>query len=104
MDNTMDNTCSRCGSKKIIPDLPLSLEVYTTGGGPYGATIEKGGGTADVHVSGAPQAWLSKDVASGGLIVRVCGECGHAELHAKNFRLLYEKYEKSQQSLARPGG
>jgi hypothetical protein len=94
----MDNTCPHCGSKKIIPDLPLSVEVYTSDSGPYGGGLAKGGGTADVHVCGAPQAWVFKDMASGGLTVRVCGECGHAELHAKNFRLLYEKYEKSRQS------
>jgi hypothetical protein len=87
----MHNTCPRCGSTKIIPDLPLTVEVYTGGGG-------MGGGTADVKVCGAPQAWVFKDTASGGLTVRVCGECGHAELHVSNFRLLHEKYEKSRQS------
>jgi hypothetical protein len=84
----MDNHCPRCGSEKVIPDLPLHVEVYTGGGGLYGVAVEKGGGTADVHVG----------TASGGLTVRVCGECGHAELRAENFRLLYEKYEKSRQS------
>jgi hypothetical protein len=87
----MDNTCSQCGSKKIIPDLPLVVQVFAAGGG-------GGGGTADVYVCGRPQAWFSKDAAAGGLTVRVCAECGHAELHAKNFRLLYEKYEKARQS------
>jgi hypothetical protein len=55
-------------------------------------------GAADVYVAGSPQAWVFRDTASGGLTVRVCGECGHAELHANNFRLLYEKYEQSRQS------
>jgi hypothetical protein len=90
----MDNTCPRCGSEKIIPELPLSVEVYTSDTSTGG--VVKGGGTADVHVCGAPQAWVFKDMASGGLTLRVCGECGHVELHAKNFRLLYEKYEKSR--------
>ena len=83
----MDNTCPHCGSKKIIPDLRLATP------GSMG-----GGRIADVYVCGAPQALVFKDCASGGLTVRVCGECGYAELHAKNFRQLYEKYEKSRQS------
>jgi uncharacterized OB-fold protein len=94
----MDNTCPQCGSKKIIPDLPLGAEVYTSESGPYGSGTVRGGGTVDVYVAGAPQAWVFKDIASGGLTARVCGECGHVELRAKNFRLLYEKYEKSRQS------
>jgi hypothetical protein len=86
----MPDTCPRCGSKKVIPDLPLSVEVYT-GGGP-------GGGAADVRVQGNPQAWVFKDTVCGGLTVKVCGECGHAELHVRNFRALYEKYEQTRQS------
>lgn len=94
----MSNSCPRCGSEKIIPDLPLSAEVFTSVSGPYGGGTATGGGTVDVFVCGSPQAWLAKDTAAGGLTVRVCGACGHAELHANNFRLLYEKYEKSRQS------
>lgn len=80
----MDNACPRCGSEKMIPDLPLRVLTQ--------------GVVADVYVSGAPNAWLDKDVTSGGLTFRVCGECGHVEMHANNFRLLYEKYERSRQS------
>jgi hypothetical protein len=94
----MDNTCSQCGSKKLIPDLPLSVNVYTSVSGPFGTGTERGGGTAEVYVCGRPKAWFSQDAAAGGLTVTVCGECGHVELHAKNFRLLYEKYEKSLQA------
>jgi hypothetical protein len=89
----MDHTCPKCGSKKIVPDLPLVLEVVTSG--EHG--LETGGGTADVRVCGNPKAWVFKDTVAGGLTVRVCGECGHAELHANNSRVLYEKYEKSRQ-------
>jgi hypothetical protein len=90
----MDHTCPKCGSKKIVPDLPFVVEVFTPGD--HG--IDTGGGIADVRVCGKPQAWVFKDMASGELTVRVCGGCGHAELHAKNFRALHEKYEKSRQS------
>jgi hypothetical protein len=86
----MHDTCARCGSKKIIPDLPLNVSVSTAGGA--------GGGSADVVIEGAPQAWFFKDLAFGGLTVAVCGECGHAELRANNFRALYEKYQKTRQS------
>jgi hypothetical protein len=75
----------------MIPDLPLIVEVFTSGGG-------VGGGTVDVRVQGAPQAWVFKDTVAGGLTASVCGECGHAELQAKNFRTLYEKYEQSRRS------
>ena len=86
----MDNICPRCGSKNVIPDLPLVVNAGIPGGG---AAV----GTADVYVCGAPQAWIFKDTAPGGLTVRVCAECGYVELHANNFRQLSEKYEQSRQ-------
>src|SRR5690349_18228078 len=92
----MDDTCPRCGSKKVIPDLPISVSVQT-GGGP-------GGGTADVAVHGAPQAWIFTDTVRGGLTVSVCGECGHAELRVDNYRRLYGKYEQTREQSARPRG
>jgi len=82
----MDTTCARCSSKKIIPDLPLVVNASTGGGAAVG--------TADVYVCRDPQAWIFKDATSGNLTVRVCADCGHAELHANNFRLLGEKYEQ----------
>lgn len=85
----MPDTCPHCGSKKVIPDLQLSVEV-DTGVGP-------GVGTADVRVQGNPQAWVFKDTVRGGLTVTVCGECGHADLNVSNFRALYEKYEQTPQ-------
>jgi hypothetical protein len=84
----MDNTCPRCGSEEIIPGLPLVVTV-STGAGP-------GGGNADVEINSAPDAWLFKGPIVGGLRVRVCGGCGHAELHATNFCQLYETYEKTR--------
>ena len=89
----MDNTCPRCGSTKRIPDLPISSLASVVTGQAEGA-----GGHAAVLVRGAPQAWILKEPVPGLLRVRICGECGHADLHALNFRDLYEAYEKSRQS------
>ena len=86
----MRDTCPHCGSKKIIPDLPIIVEVITGGG--------SGVGSATVKIAGAPEAWFAKDIVSGDLTVRVCGECGHAELQVSNVAALYEKYEKARQS------
>jgi len=84
----MHGTCSQCGSEKIIPHLPISVEVYTGGGA--------GGGTADVRVHSAPHALFFTDTVRGGLTLRLCGECGHVELQVSNFRKLYEKYEQTR--------
>jgi len=84
----MHDECPRCGSKKVIPDLPLYVSVTTAGG--------SGGGGADVVILGAPQAWIFKEPVYGGLTVCVCGECGHAELRANNFRKLYQTHEKTR--------
>jgi hypothetical protein len=59
--------------------------------------LESGVCHADVAIVGVPQAWIYKDLTYGGLTARVCGGCGYAELHAKNFRPLSEKYDKTQQ-------
>ena len=85
----MHDTCHRCGSNKIVPDLPL-VDYY--------GEIGERSTNIEVNVHGAPQASVFKDTASGNLSVRICGECGHAELHVSNFRELYEKYEKSRKS------
>ena len=85
----MENTCPQCGSTKISPDLPIIVEVFAGGGGV---------GTATVKIAGAPEAWVFKQVIGGDVTLRVCGECGHAELNVSNFRSLYENYEKSRQS------
>jgi hypothetical protein len=51
---------------------------------------------AEVKVHGVPQAWVFKDSVAGKVSVRICRECGHAELQVSNFRELYEKYQKSR--------
>lgn len=84
----METTCPKCRSKKIIPEVPVEVDVSTMG--------SPGGGTLNVKIKGDPQAWVFKDMVSGNLSVMICGECGHAELHVSNFQLLYEKYVQSQ--------
>jgi hypothetical protein len=85
----MRDTCPHCGSKKIISDLPISVRVWNSAGG-------AGDGTAAVHVP--VHATAVKDLVSGSVTVRLCGECGHAELQVSNFRALYEKYEQTRHS------
>lgn len=84
----MRGTCPRCGSDRIIPEVPL-LDHY----GDMGSWSDQ----ARVNVHGAPEAWIFKDTVAGKLSARICGECGHAELQVSNFRELYAKYTKSQQ-------
>lgn len=82
----MQETCSRCGSNKIIPPVPLSAPF-----GDLGTPVR-----TQVQVSSAPQAWWFKDIGIGELFVRICGECGYADLQVSNYRKLYEKFERSQ--------
>jgi hypothetical protein len=84
----MPLTCLRCGSDKIIPDLPL-FDSY----GPSSISKKPLG----VQVEGRPEAWIFKDAEGGSLVARVCGDCGFTELHTTNFRALHEKYEQSRQ-------
>jgi hypothetical protein len=79
--------CSDCGSSKLIPDLPLSVD-----------TVAGGSGAADVFLLTAPQAWFSNMPVYGGLSLTVCGEFGHVDLRAKNFQQLFRHYERTRQS------
>ena len=80
-----EGNCPRCGSDKIIPDLPLPDHYGDVGGFARDAQVE---------VHGAPRAWIFTNTAAGKLTLRVCGNCGHAELFVGNFRELYERYFK----------
>jgi hypothetical protein len=84
----MTDSCIRCGSAKVIPEVPL-MDHYGVSG--------KLSDQAQVKVKGKPGAWFFKDSIKGHLSVRVCGECGHAELLVSNYRALYENYERSLQ-------
>ncbi len=82
-----NETCPRCGSDQIIPDVPLPDHYGDVGGFSRDAQVE---------VHGAPRAWVFKETAAGKLFLRVCGNCGHAELFVANFRELYARYQQSR--------
>lgn len=79
--------CPRCGSDKVIPDLPLH-DHY----GDWGMSDRP----IEVEVHGEPTALFMKNTATGALFVRVCGECGHAELYVRNPRELYDRFLKAK--------
>ena len=78
----MEETCPRCGSTKIMPDVPM-LDHF----GRYGGMCKQ----AEVRVAGSPRARFFRDRAVGKLFARICGECGHTELWTSNAPALYEK-------------
>ena len=82
----MAEKCSRCGSSRVIPNIPLP-DRY----GDFGQRSDP----VTITMHGNPQAWLRKDTALGSLHLTVCGDCGHADLKANNYRELYVKYLRS---------
>jgi hypothetical protein len=82
----MISTCLRCGSNQMARGIPLRDHYGDVGNFSKDAAIK---------VHGEPQAWLFKDTVAGKLLADLCGDCGHVELRAENFRELYEKHVKS---------
>ncbi len=80
-------TCKQCGSDKVIPGVAL-LDAYGDGG-----LWRK---PQEVRVEANPAAWFFTGTETGSLMVRVCGDCGHAELYVTNHRALYDAYLRSQ--------
>ncbi|WP_254513406.1 hypothetical protein [Anatilimnocola floriformis] len=77
--------CLRCGSEKIMYNVPMADHV--------GGQISR---PAQVEIHGNPAAWFNKETAVGQISLTICGECGFAEMYVKNFRELYEKCVQSQ--------
>ena len=79
----MAQECLRCGSEKLMHNVPLPDH--------YG---DAGGFTkpAQVTIDGKPEAWIFKETSVGHLSLTICGECGYAELQVGNYRELYEKH------------
>ena len=73
-------SCLRCGSDKVVPQVPV--------------TVDSAGTRLDVRAQPADTAGAS----GAGLTARICGECGHAELKAADFRAIYERYRYSKRS------
>ena len=86
----MNEVCPRCGSDRIMPDLPVCLDVWTHAG--------PGSGNAIISIGADPLAWTNKGEVRGALLVTVCGECGHAQMQVSNFRKLYERHQQLPRS------
>jgi hypothetical protein len=78
--------CGSCGSTKMSPDIPMPDRA-----GAYGDVD----GQAYVKLQGRPEGWIRKDTAFSDLFMTICGECGHVEIRASNYRELYGKYLSS---------
>ena len=85
------NTCSKCRSDKVIPDVRIIDQV--------GHRIRLG-----VNVYEHPEALIFKGTHSGALRSQVCGECGYEETYVEDPRELYAVYMESQGGSERAGG
>jgi hypothetical protein len=82
----MKDTCPQCGSKKIIPEVLIIDQSPTSSGGmPRDNPL-------NVRIDTNPEAWIFKGSHYSQLVARICGECGFAELRAKDPRPLYPLY------------
>jgi hypothetical protein len=75
--------CAKCGSERVVPAAAIPQE---------------GVPTLQASVFARPAALLFPGATDAGLYVRVCADCGAAELyvHPESARRLYEAYQKSQ--------
>jgi hypothetical protein len=78
--------CLRCGSDRIIPNVPLTDHF-----GDWGMSSRQ----TKVEVHGEPRAFIMRDTETAELSLRICGSCGHAELTVNNPERLWEKHLKS---------
>jgi ribosomal protein S27AE len=90
-DANMNDPCTRCGSTRIIPEVPL-LDRYGDAG-----YLSK---TSNIKVAENPEAWFLKNTKEGAVHARICGDCGYTELHTNNHRELYEAYLKANRPQA----
>ncbi len=84
----MADTCENCGSDKIIPNVALEDRMHD-----FGMMT----GQAAVSVAGKPGALLFKDAVTGSVFLRICCECGRAEIRVTNGQALWEKYQQALQ-------
>ncbi len=73
------NTCSKCQSEKIIPDVQIIDRA--------GHMIRLG-----VKVFEHPEALVFQGAHAADLRSWVCGECGHVESYVENPQELYAAY------------
>ena len=75
--------CAACGSSRVIPE----VRIYDQG--------EGSNRRLQLAVDGNPLALVFKDRLWGPLTANVCGDCGYVQVHAQNYRELYDRYEQS---------
>jgi hypothetical protein len=88
----MADACARCGSAKVIPDVPLRDHYGDAGWRSDDAKVEVG----------VRPWWIFQLPVSGKLSARICRECGYAELRVSNPQELYEAYQRSLAGPAAP--
>ena len=83
----MNDACEKCGSVKVIDNLPLQDRMHD-----FGMMV----GVASVSVEGNPEALLFKEAVKGSVSLRICCDCGRAEIHVSNGQQLWETYQKAK--------
>ena len=78
-DPSISPRCTRCGSDALIPDAFVYAEGY-------------GSAKLSVGVYKKPEAKIMKGPVRTGLKISVCGDCGHVEAEAEDFRALWAAY------------
>jgi len=76
--------CPRCGSGKIIPNTPIRDR------------NEGSNQSLSAFVDAEPNALIFKERQYSTLLGDICGECGHVELKAQDYRSLYRHYMQSR--------
>jgi hypothetical protein len=82
----MSHVCEKCGSEKIIANLPMQDSMQ-----PYGMAIQ-----ASVKVESNPESMVFKGAVKGSLFLDVCCDCGRAEIRVSNGQELWQAYIKAQ--------
>ncbi len=82
------NTCAKCGSTELIPDVAVLTE---------GHLVEGNRGVM-AEVERRPRALLLKDPFRTPLKATVCGECGFTEIYATDAHELLSAHRTKQSS------
>jgi hypothetical protein len=79
-----DRQCPKCGSAKLV----------------LNAMVQGAGQNTNVRVAvdANPDALIFKERQYAVLLADICGDCGHVELQAQDYRSLYNHYLQSKNS------
>lgn len=69
----MDQTCAKCGSSEILPDVPVVANVDNLSAVPVSAIAYNN-----------PSAWVFKGPVPHRFLARICGKCGFSEFYVEN--------------------